>query len=52
MEKSYHLKEEKKSYKKNAFLEDRRGGEDIPMLGVRLIYLQSGFLRTKNMKKI
>ena len=30
MGKSYHLKEQKISYKKNAFLEDHGGGEDIP----------------------
>ena len=36
MGKSYHLKEQKISYKKNAFLEDHGGGEDIPMLGAGL----------------
>ena len=46
MEKSYHLKEQKISYKKNAFLEDHGGGEDIPMLGAGLIVyskLQSNY---------
>ena len=36
MGKSYHLKEQKISYKKNAFLEDHGGGEDIPVLGAGL----------------
>ena len=36
METFYQMKEEKKCYKKNVFLEDHGGDEDIPMLGVGL----------------
>ena len=37
METFFYLKEQKISYKKNAFLEDHGGGEDIPMLDPGLI---------------
>ena len=39
METFYQMKEEKKCYKKNVFLEDHGGDEDIPMLGVGLVLI-------------
>ena len=47
MGKSYHLKEQKISYKKNAFLEDHGGGEDIPMLDPGLMGLDLSNFATK-----
>ena len=41
METFYQMKEEKKCYKKNVFLEDHGGDEDIPMLGVGLMVLET-----------